>query len=390
MNTPDSPTPTARLVVVGDLILGESDPHSYLDPGRQLLRSADLLVGNVEIPHTRRGRTERTPVPAIPAPPESLEALRWAGFHVGTLAGNHIFDAGVDGVCDTRTGLLANEIAAVGAGADVLEARRPAIVDSGGRTWAVLAYNCVGPQLSWAGQDKAGCAYVAVRTPDGRLVDDPGSPASGPAQAVRPDAADIAAMASDIEAVRDAVDFIVVCLHKGVVHTRAVVLPYEKMIAHAAIDAGADVVAAHHAHILRGIEIYRGKPIFHGLGNWVTVTRALTPGHQRDVDREAWAAKRLELFGFTPDPTMPAYPFHPESRNTMAGVVDLGADGSLSTGFVPCWIDDHARPVPCDPTEGRGADVVTYVETITKEAGFSLSLTVRSGDPVVRLNHAPC
>jgi poly-gamma-glutamate capsule biosynthesis protein CapA/YwtB (metallophosphatase superfamily) len=383
MNAPVSSAGAVRLMVVGDLILGEPDPRSYVEPGRRLLHSADLVVGNVEIPHTRRGSRQRTSVPAVPAPPESLAALRWAGFHVGTLAGNHVFDAGPEGVVDTRANLVANQIAAVGAGRDLLEARRPAIVESAGRRWAVLAYNCVGPELSWAGTDKAGCAYVGLRTPDGQLADDPGSPASG-ARTLRPDADDIAAMAADIAAVRDDVDFVVVGLHKGVVHTRAAVLPYETQVAHAAIDAGADAVAAHHAHILRGIELYRGKPVFHGLGNWVTVTRALTPGEQDDADREAWAHKRLELFGFTPDPAMPAYPFHPESRHTMVGVVDLGPDGSLHAGFVPCWIDDQARPVPCDPGDGRGADVVSYVRAITEEAGFRTSFTVQPGNPVVR------
>jgi poly-gamma-glutamate synthesis protein (capsule biosynthesis protein) len=388
MSAPDSSTRPVRLMVVGDLILGEPDPYSFLDPGRRLLRSADLLIGNVEIPHTRRGSRQRTSVPAVPAPPERVAALRWAGFHVGTLAGNHVFDAGPEGVVDTRASLRTNEIAAVGAGRDLVEARRPAIVESGGRTWAVLAYNCVGPELSWAGTGKAGCAYVRIRTPDGQLADDPGSPASGPARAVRPDADDLAAMAADIAAVRDTVDFVVVGLHKGVVHTPGAVLPYEREIAHAVIDAGADVVAAHHAHILRGIEIYRGRPIFHGLGNWVTVTRALTPGAQDDADREAWAHKRLTLFGFTPDPAMPTYPFHPESRNTMVGVVDLGPDGALHAGLVPCWIDDQARPVPCDPNGGRGADVVAYVEAITAAAGFRTIFTVQPGDPVVRVSSA--
>ena len=46
----------------------------------------------------------------------------------------------------------------------------------------------------------------------------------------------------------------------------ALIVPYEKQIARAAVDAGADVVISHHAHILRGIEMYKGKAIYHGLG----------------------------------------------------------------------------------------------------------------------------
>jgi len=69
-------------------------------------------------------------------------------------------------------------------------------------------------------------------------------------------------------------------------------------------------VVGHHADILRGIETYRGRPIFHGLGNFVTVTRALSV--TTSPQRRAWAARRRTLFGFEPDPKMPAYPFHPQ------------------------------------------------------------------------------
>src|SRR5690625_6984982 len=63
--------------------------------------------------------------------------------------------------------------------------------------------------------------------------------------------------------------------------------------------------------IMRGVEVYRGRPIFHGLGNFVTVTRALSRGGD-SPERRAWAERREKLFGFRPDPAMPTYPFHPE------------------------------------------------------------------------------
>src|SRR5690349_20893321 len=98
-------------------------------------------------------------------------------------------------------------------------------------------------------------------------------------------------------------------MHKGVGHTPAALAMYERPVARAAIDAGAHAVFGHHAHIMRGIEIHRGRPIFHGLGNFVTVTRALTPDGD-NAERAAWAKRRVELYGFSPDPAMPYYPFH--------------------------------------------------------------------------------
>ena len=158
-------------------------------------------------------------------------------------------------------------------------------------------------------------------------------------------------------------------LHKGIGHLHAQLVMYEREVARAAIDCGADIVVGHHAHIMRGIELYKDKPIYHGLGNFVTVTRALSTSNQETPEAAAWAKRRVELFGFTPDPNMPTYPFHPESRNTIIAECDVGRDRSVSAGFIPCWIDDQARPVPVEAEQGR--EVVDYVSRIGNEAGLS-------------------
>src|SRR5512136_1339902 len=118
---------TLKLMLVGDLILDEPDPDSYFEPARSFLQQADVLVGHVEVPHTRRGRENTSDVPAPPSDPENLEALKRAGFHIATLAGNHIFDAGPDGIEDTVRVLQQLGIATTGAGMRLAEARKPAI-----------------------------------------------------------------------------------------------------------------------------------------------------------------------------------------------------------------------------------------------------------------------
>jgi hypothetical protein len=140
-------------------------------------------------------------------------------------------------------------------------------------------------------------------------------------------------------------------------------------------------VFGHHPHIMRGIEVYRGRPIFHGLGNFVSVTHALTPGGDRDSpERVAWAERRQRLYGFAPDPDMPQYPFHPESRNTAVALCRFDEDGLVEAGFVPCWIDGTASPVPLAGAEADG--VVDYVERITAAAGLN-GRFVRRGDEVL-------
>jgi poly-gamma-glutamate synthesis protein (capsule biosynthesis protein) len=143
-------------------------------------------------------------------------------------------------------------------------------------------------------------------------------------------------------------------------------VPYEKQVARAAVDAGADLVIGHHAHILRGVEIYRGKPIYHGLGNFVTVTHALSPQGATDDD---WPLRRVKLFGFAPDPETPEYPFHPESRNTLLAKCVVSATGEVEARLLPVHINRKSQPKVLG-NDARGQAVLAYVERISQAAGL--------------------
>jgi poly-gamma-glutamate synthesis protein (capsule biosynthesis protein) len=177
-------------------------------------------------------------------------------------------------------------------------------------------------------------------------------------------------MQVDIERLRESVDVLTVALHKGLVHTPVKLAMYERPIARAAIDAGADVVVGHHAHILHGVEVYRGRPIFHGLGNFATVTRVLNVEGNPDPAALDWANRRRELFGFEPDPDYSTYAFHPEAKNTMIAVCEVGRQGVIRAGFIPCWVNQNGVPEVLGHDE-RGERVTMYVERITREAGLS-------------------
>ena len=150
-------------------------------------------------------------------------------------------------------------------------------------------------------------------------------------------------------------------------HTPAVLAPYERRLAAAALDAGADIVVGHHAHLLRGIEMRDGRPVLHGLGNACVVTHALSPG-QDHTARAAWVERRRKLFGFEPDPRYTLAPFHPDAVHGALGVVIAHADGGLSCGVVPLWVELPGRPVRVD--DERATAVIAYLERITAEAGL--------------------
>jgi hypothetical protein len=355
------------LMLVGDLILDEPGPDRFFDHARPTLARAAVLAGHVEVPHTVRGWENSRDVPAPASDPRNLEALGRAGFHVITLAGNHISDAGPHGITDTMLALQAQNLHTTGAGGNLDESRRPAMLTRGGLRFGFLSYNCVGPRESWATAAGPGCAYVKIIT---HYELDYAAPGGPPTIYTFADPSSLEDMQNDITELRKQVDILTVALHKGVTHSPATLAMYERPVAKAAIDAGADIVIGHHAHILQGVEVYKGRPIFHGLGNFVTVTRALSVDVNSNPARLEWALRRRKLFGFEPDPDYPTYPFHPEARNAMIGWCDVDSGGVRRAGFHPCWIQPDGSPEVL-VHDDRGSAVAAYVEKISHACGLN-------------------
>ncbi len=360
--TGSSPVLAKRVTIAltGDLVLDLPDPDHWLSGIAQAVREADLAIGHLEVPHSRSTVELAGDVPAPGSDPANLAALQRAGFDAVTLAGNHIADCGAEGIADTIAELDRLGIAHGGAGATLADARKPALLACGGRKIAVLSYNCVGPQAAWATATAEGCAYLPVATADGS----PPAPAAPFTEAL-PEA--FAILEQDIGAARAEADLVIVALHKGIVHRPAVLAPYERPLAHAAIDAGADVVVGHHAHILRGIEFHRGRPIYHGLGNGCVVTEALSPDQDHPARRE-WALRRKQLFGFEPDPAYRFAPFHPEAVNAFIARLVWHEDGRIEAGFLPVHVEAPGRPVLATVPQARA--VSDYVRSITTAAGL--------------------
>lgn len=348
------------LLFTGDLVLDVEQPDHWMSGIAPALHAADLAIGHLEVPHTRRGHELQGDVPAPGAPPEHLDAIQRAGIDALTLAGNHIADCGAEGIADTIERLDQLGIAHTGAGANLSGARQPALLECRGRRIAVLSYNCVGPQNAWAGEHSAGCNYLPLLTADGAPV--------APAADLRDIAPEAPRMLrEDVAAARRRAGLVVVALHKGIVHTPARLAPYERPLAEAALRAGADLVIGHHAHILRGIEFRSDGPVFHGLGNGCVVTRALSPS-QDHPGRAAWARRRRELFGFEPDPRYEFAPFHPEAVHAAMARVLWRADGTLVVGITPVHVEPPGRPLLV--TDERADAVVDYLTRIGRDAGL--------------------
>lgn len=360
-----------KIAVVGDLILHAPDPIEYFAGCRDAI-AADVAVAQVEWPHTTRGAVCALEVPAPAAPPENLAALAELGFGVATVASNHTFDQGPYGVEDTLAELRGLGIATTGSGMTLDEARAPAVVEQAGLRLGFLAYNAVGPRESWATAVKAGSAYVRITEHYEVELASPGALAT---EFTAPDFDTLAEMQDDIARLRPEVDLVCVVLHKGIGFVRAQLAQYERPLARAAVDAGADVVIGHHAHILRGVEVYRDRPIYHGINHFVTAYEPSSNPAGANAQRTRPFPRRSPIrqqLG-EPDREVRNFPYARESRHTMVARLEVDAAGVVSAGFVPCWIDEQARPV-AHGDDDQGRATTDYVTAITAEAGLSAEL----------------
>ena len=242
---------TLTVAAVGDVMMEGSalpvirlkGPDYPFDSTRAVLSSADLAIANLEAPFGTEGR----PFPkefTFRVPPEFAPGLVNAGFDVVNLANNHILDFGRRPFFATLGLLDSLGIAVCGAGMNLDSAEAGAtLVRKGWRT-AFLGFSLTYPESFWASREKSGTAFAVKER-----------------------------IAGKIGTLRRNCDLVVVSFHWGKeLHSRPE--PYQREFAHAAIDAGADLVLGHHPHVPQGFELYRGKPVAYSLGNFVFGSRS--------------------------------------------------------------------------------------------------------------------
>ena len=355
---------------VGDLILDEPGPIApYFDDCREVLKAQDILIGHVETPHTTRNLPSCIDIQAPPSKPEHLEPLRAVGFDVATVAGNHLYDCGTDGVIDTVEKLKKLGIQPVGGGANIAEAKKPAILEKNRLKVGVLSYNATGPKLGWAMSQKPGANYVSVETSYVPARDMPGCPAKV-YTFLWPES--LKQFQEEVSALRQQVDVVVVCLHKGNGGDHPRLDTYEQPLCYAAIDAGADIIFAHHHHVLKGVELYKDRPIYHGLGNFVCVTYAMTAGHNNTPEMIAYLKQRAREGRGDGHYEVEFYPWSQVSRYTMIAKVLVDENGIVESGFIPCYIEKSGNVTVKNRVNG-GQEVLDFVIKQTEGAHLGVS-----------------
>ena len=177
-----------------------------------------------------------------------------------SFAGNHVWNRGAPGIADTISGCRDYGIATVGAGMNIDEARKPAIIKRNGTRFGFLNYNCVGVMGQWATIAKPGCAYVHVIT---HYEINGANPGGAPGVYTFAEPHSLRAMVDDIQKLRVPLcNILVVALHKGILHSTDIAM-YEQQVSYAAVDAGAVFIFLATTHIiLKVLSSIKGRQFF--------------------------------------------------------------------------------------------------------------------------------
>jgi poly-gamma-glutamate synthesis protein (capsule biosynthesis protein) len=364
--TMTDPAEGLTLVLVGDVAPAEPDEARQLELVAPILRAADIAFGQLEEPLSNRGTRQRFSGLGGPRwdrhpmdPARRAATLRDAGFTVMSFAGNHTMDRSEESMFDTIEATAAVDLRLVGAGADLAAARAPVTVEVRGTRVGFLAYCSVTPPGYEAGTGRSGIAPLRARTSYEQTDWQAGT---APKIVTRTFPEDLAAMVEDIDRLRRDVDVVVVSCHWGIHFEPATIAEYQYEAAHAAVDAGADLVIGHHPHILKGIEVYRGAPILYSVNNFCLRPRGddgeWLNDHNRPSDQQKSVLVRCTI----------------EDRRI------------TRLALTPCWLDIDVRPEPLSLSDWRGESVLAYLRWCCEQQGLDTALRVEDDEIVVGLD----
>ncbi len=307
----------------------------------ELLRSADMAFTNLEMlfhdyepyPMAESGGTWMRADPAL------ADDLAWAGFDMVSRANNHTGDYGTLGLELTTKYVAAAGIVQAGVGMSLAEAREAKFLETSKARVALISVSSsfakhmaasrsrddvparpglnplrykttyVVPETDFEQLRRTGEALDQFTDQDGNPrgtdEDEPGKMevfgrnfAIGDDSTIRMEADedDVLEITAVVSNASRLADFTVVTMHAHEHAGRRELSPdFLPVFARAMIEAGADVFVTHGPHILRGIEIYQGKPIFYSMGNFIfqneTLLRLPSDNYEKyDLDGNAHVA----------------------------------------------------------------------------------------------------
>jgi len=429
---------TIRVALTGDSMIMRRAVLGHSTPARRLallLEEADVAFTNLEVlPNDFQG------YPSARADGAHLGARSWVvdelvdmGFDLFACANNHSLDYGIEGLLRAMETLESRGLCFAGVGRTLTEARMPAFADTDCGSVALLSCTSTFFKEQAAGeprpemQGRPGVSplrfdsiyevradqldalraiaedlglerqrrewvQLGFASPPGNpgvfpfadanlraadLLDANFRASDGAAVRTNPKDTDMKAIAKWTREARTRADVVLVSVHaheQGTSNEEPA--EFVRAFARRVVEEGADIVVGHGPHLLRGMEIYRGKPIFYSLGNFIAqgelVEKLPADAYERfSVDPSRTPS---ELFGIRNQSDNKGFPADQRFWQTVLPVCEF-ADGelqrmevypvSLGYGQPPRW---RGRPALA---EGKEADdILTRFERLSPGVGF--------------------
>lgn len=307
---------TISIAAVGDMIFDRKvkdlvnarGGEAPLAEVAKRLSNADVTIGNLESTLAKSGTRNEAKDVTFRGHPDGIKGLELAGFDAVSIANNHALDYGFDPMRDTISALDGAGIGHAGAGANKNAAWTPATIDVNGTKVAYFAFTHILPPGFLASDDRPGVA-------SGKM--------------------DMQLVADAIRQAKKTHDYVIVSFHWGVEYEDFANGDQVKK-AHQAIDAGADMVLAHHPHVIQGVEFYNGKLIAYSLGDFV---------------------------------------FDHYSRKTGEAFIleaQLGPNGTPEAVAVPVYLDSNGKPEYVHGSEA--GDILNRLKKISAPHGTSVTI----------------
>jgi poly-gamma-glutamate synthesis protein (capsule biosynthesis protein) len=295
-----------ELVAVGDILLDRGVARRLERDGvsaafgrvRETLSGADTAFGNLECPLTNTCERTQQRI-SFRADPRYAEALTGAGFDIMSLANNHSMDCGRAGLLETMLTLRRSGINWCGAGRTRAESEAPVVLNVKGIRIAFVGFTAITPPALAALKDDGATVALASRE----------------------------SLARGVAYARRQADVVVVSLHWGVEYAYRPSLE-QRELAHAAVEAGADLVLGHHTHTLEGIELIERRD---------------------DAGKQRYALIAYSLGNFAFDST------RAPGRRVAESVMlrcRLGRSGLASAEVIPVVLDNYL-PRPASPEQAQ-------------------------------------
>jgi poly-gamma-glutamate capsule biosynthesis protein CapA/YwtB (metallophosphatase superfamily) len=292
-----------KMILTGDVnLMNVIDPTVPFALVRDEFRGTPIVFSNLECClYTAPGGHSLEREGFFADPSVAGEALTAAGIAAVGIANN--VNYGEAAILGSIARLDQLGIAHTGAGADREAARAPAIVERDGVRFGFLQRSSVyWPTNHEAGENAPGIAVIrghtAYQVPTNGSRPPANRPGVPPQIVTWADKQYLQWLADDLVALRQRADVVIASFHWGL-HRE--VLQYMTEIGHAAIDAGADLVVGHGPHYSLPVEVYRGKPIFYGLGSFSFHTGHGGVQHGDWLGmmaRVSWSDRRIENAAF--------------------------------------------------------------------------------------------